>query len=178
MNSGEGYYVQPLRQGGQDWDMSEGPGLSLSRQTELVTDALVAGAIVRLANRLMKNPEALERSCLALLQQGIDLARRLQTGEHYLRESVARVIWPPDSAETVQHIHARGTQNVSERTQEAVDVLSRAKRRAEQGSDSPEATALDPEEVRSIRDFYRVVRTSIMDQLGPFDIPSERADWD
>lgn len=151
--------------------------LSLSRRTELVADAFVAMGIVRLMNRIASGRVSAEPASLSIVSNGIQLAQRLQEGDAYLDPSRNFLIPRPESTETVEYMRARGTSNITARTQETLLFLERIKSVLTEGHLS-ELRDLDPELVESTRAFFRMVHTSIADQLGISDPPSMHADID
>lgn len=153
------------------------PKLPLSRQAELASDAFVAGNIVRLMNRIVIRHLRLEPSSLPLLADGISLTQRLQEGDVYLDQSRVNLIQQPESADTVKHMRARGTSNIKELTRQVLHVLGLLKNVAAEGS-FPEVKGLDPRSIVTTRDFFRVVHTSIIDQLDAFEPPTLPVDRD
>jgi hypothetical protein len=152
-------------------DQSGQEGVPLSRRAELASDALIAGGIVRLMNSIVNKSEIPETFGLSLLEDGIRLTKRLEKGDIYLDKRKSHLIPPPESVDTVRCIRARGTANVKDRSQEALSVLNYIRDILAQG-DATDLAELDPQLVISTRAFFRVVHTSIIDQLGAFEIPS------
>lgn len=151
--------------------------LSLSRRTELAADAFTAVGIVRFMNRIASRRVSVEPAGLSTISNGIELVRRLQEGDAYLDQSRILLIPQPESTETVEYMRAHGTSNISARIQEIVLFLERI-RSLLTGGHVPELHDLDPELVDSTRAFFRIVHTSIADQLGMSEPPSIHADID
>lgn len=176
-HSGAGNRPKTAYSGFTDQENVPTPKLPLSRQAELAGDAFVAGNMVRLMNRIAIKHLRLEPSTLALLADGILLTKRLQEGDVYLDQSRVNLIQQPESADTVKHMRARGTSNIRELTRQVLHVLGLLKSVAAEGG-FPELAGLDRKLIESTRDFFRVVHTSIIDQLDAFEPPALPVDRD
>jgi hypothetical protein len=161
----------------QDLDRENSGGLSLSRRAELASDAFVAGGIVRLMNDIVNKHEIPKATGTSLLDDGIWLVEQLERGDTYLSERRAHLIPQPESADTVRYIRARGTSNIEEHTKEALSILTHIKNILIEGSMTALAN-LDAEGLESARVFFRTVHTSIMDQLGASELPTQRVNRD
>jgi len=160
-----GCYHQRMDEGGVK-------NLSLSRRAELASDAFVAGGIIRLINNIVSKYGKIEATRLSLIDGGIELARQLRKGDVYLNQRRAHLMQQPESADTVKYIRAYGTSNVEERTEEALSVLACIRQSLIQGR-AVDLADLNPGALESTRAFFRIVHTSIMDQLGASEIPSQ-----
>jgi hypothetical protein len=160
-----------LHHGRSNQDESRAKEVPLSRRTELASDALVAGKIVILMNSVVSKQEIAKSANLSLVDDGIQLAKRLEEGEIYLDQRKFHLIQQPESADTVKYIRARGTSNLRECIQEALSILSRIRDSLDNNSPM-DFTAMDLQLAKSTRAFFRIIHTSIIDQLGAFEIPS------
>jgi hypothetical protein len=150
--------------------------LSLSRRTELAADAFTAIGIVRLMNRISSKRVNTARPELSVLSNGIELTVRLQRGDTYLAQGRSLLI-PPESAEIVEAMRAFGTDNIAQQTQVIQDFLERIRALLIEGQFA-DLNKLDPGLVESTRVFFRMVHTSIADQLGLPEPPLSPADAD
>ena len=149
--------------------------LSLPRRTELVADAFIAVGIVRLMNRIASGRVSVEPTGPSTtIYNGIELVQRLQEGDAYLDQSRTFLMPQPESTKTVEYMRAHGTSNITARTQGVLLFLERIKSVLTEGHLS-ELRDLDPELVESTRAFFRMVHTSIADQLGISQPPSMHA---
>jgi hypothetical protein len=112
----------------------------------------------------------------SVVSKGIDLAERLQQGDAYLEQSRTLLI-PPETAETAEYMRAHGTSDITARTQEIVPFLQRIESLLAEGLSS-DLYELEPRMVEHTRAFFRLVHTSIADQLGLSEPPAIPPDID
>jgi hypothetical protein len=153
----------------QGWEEGGASDLSLSKQTELASSALVVGRLVMLMNDVLNERASLEGTSPSLIDSAIRLTEQLEQGDAYLSRCGVQLMMEPESADMVRHIQAHGELNVTKRSREAAAVFDAIKRSL--GSGDPKRLAeVDPEKVRSARAFFRVVHTAILDRLGASEI--------
>lgn len=161
----------------QYFDKRAAGELPLSRRTELASDAFIAGRLVKLMNSIVNKRPVAEDVNPSLLDVGIELAKRLEQGDTYLTRRSTRLMQQPESASTVKYMRARGTSDIRAQTEDALSVLADI-RSILDDTGRAGLSEVDPRLAESTRDFFRVVRTSINEQLAASQIPSQRVNVD
>jgi hypothetical protein len=146
--------------------------LPLSRRTELLADAFVAVQMIRLMNRIARRHASVERIGPSIVSKGIELTQRLQQGDSYLTRRRTLLIPHLPSVETAEYMRAHGTSNITAQTQEILPFLEGINGLLAEGRFS-EIYDSDSKLVESTRGFFRIVHTSITDQLETVE-PSRR----
>lgn len=141
--------------------------IDLSRQAELVSDALVAANMVELMNEIIASSQAVVTADPSLIDSGIDLAAELQEGGVYLAQHRESLMHRPESADTAEFMMAHGVSNIRGDSERARSILTEIKAGSTSGG------RVSTERVEFIRDYFRAVQSSIMDQLEASGDPNE-----
>jgi hypothetical protein len=158
-----------LHRGHSARDRSKTEEIPLSRRAQLASDAFRAGDLVKLMNRIIKEERVPENVDLSLVEDGIQLVKRLEKGDDYLDQRKFNLIPQPDSAETVKRMRSRGTSNIRGQIEEALSILRFIKETPSSG-DTAIIANLDLGKVKSARTLFREIHASVIDQLGAFDL--------
>ena len=135
--------------------------LSLSKQAELVSDALLIGNSLELLTDIENRPDAVSTVDISILDNTIQLIEKMKKGEDYLLERRANLRQRPETADTVRFIQDRVDIRIGENSDIAITALKQLRNWP---------TILTTEQIDKTKHLLRAIHTGIMDQLEAFEV--------
>lgn len=154
-----------MNQNGDLWfdtmfNKSQSDPISIKRRSQLTNYAYTSSIMIEIINDVLFENRVYQKHNQTL-GKGLGLIKELLKGEEYLVEPKDNITPKPDGTDIVRYVMMRTPIEFQESANNALSVVTSIKKRKLKEINKPNLI--------DARDFFRVIHTSIMDQL---DIPN------